>query len=190
MEIEIWKDIPGWEGFYQCSNLGRVKSLVRDVINKKYKTTERILSPGMCTYGYHQVGLQALGRRKHSGVHLLVASSFLNYKKEPGMVVDHINNNKLDNRPENLQVISIRLNTIKSLHTYGKYSSQYVGVTWDKQKLKWKSQMQHGGKHISIGLHNTQEEALEAYKKEIKKLLSEEEILKFENYSDICKPTT
>lgn len=57
---EIWKDIKGFEGYYQVSNLGRIKSLPREIYNGKgyYTSTEKILSGHMITNGYLQVELK------------------------------------------------------------------------------------------------------------------------------------
>jgi len=118
--MEIFKDIPGYEGIYQVSDLGRVKSLK---FNK-----EKILKPGVNNHGYYTVVL-CKGKRKTINVHQLVAMAFLNH--EPcgynGLIVDHKDNNPLNNRLSNLQLISQRENTSKDK----KGSSKYTGVSWN-----------------------------------------------------------
>lgn len=92
-EVEIWKDIPEYEGLYQVSNLGNVKSLFR---NK-----ERILKPGIIN-GYYQVNLRKINSNKWYRIHRLVASVFIpNHDNKPH--VDHINGIRNDNRSENLR---------------------------------------------------------------------------------------
>ena len=108
MEKEIWKDIPGYEGRYQASSLGRIKSLKRKVrgenpyTRKEFFRTvpERILRPGrFCKCGHVSVvlGHKTAGKP----VHQLVAFTFLGPRPE-GLDILHINGNPLDNRAENL----------------------------------------------------------------------------------------
>ena len=139
---EIWKDIPNYNGLYQVSNLGRVKSLPKKKYNHKgfYISKERILTLNNDgNYGYLTVVLYKNKIRKTFKVHKLVAMSFLNHNPcGYKLVVDHINDNPLDNRVENLQLITQRENTFK---TQGKYTSQYKGVSWCKLTEKWMSQI-------------------------------------------------
>lgn len=102
---EIWKDIEGWEGLYQVSNMGRVKSLPRwhDAINP-YMTREKILSPRVCGQDreYLSVALYRDSYRKQVKIHQLVAKAFIpnpNGYSE----VNHINEIKGDNRACNLE---------------------------------------------------------------------------------------
>lgn len=66
MSEEIWKDIKGYEGLYQVSNLGRIKSLERRCKARWYtrKVPEKIYSPALDTYGYPIVSLHKDGKRK------------------------------------------------------------------------------------------------------------------------------
>jgi len=94
--MEIWKDIKGYEGLYQVSNLGNVRSL-----NWRNTGETRNLYLKPHNKGYLQVEL-ANGKRKMFTVHKLVAIHFVpGY--EDGFVVNHINENKTDNRAENLE---------------------------------------------------------------------------------------
>lgn len=114
MEEEIWKDIPGWEGMYQASNLGRIKSLARPVWNHQgyaFKP-ETILKPAKNTYRktpylYARLSDAKTGRYHTLSVHVLVCKTFNGPKPEQidgDRNVDcmHLNGNSLDNRPENL----------------------------------------------------------------------------------------
>lgn len=97
---EIWKDIPGFEGFYQVSNLGRIKSL--DRIKKTQKGSRKykgfILKPSIGSHGYYVVNLCC----KSYCVHRLVISVFLtNHLKKTD--VNHKDFNKLNNNIENLE---------------------------------------------------------------------------------------
>ena len=101
---EIWKDIKGYEGLYQVSNLGRVKSLPK-VVEQFYgcrMTYERILKQSPDGKGYMMVWLYKNKNRKTMKVHRLVASTFIpNSLHKPQ--IDHINTIKSDNRACNLR---------------------------------------------------------------------------------------
>ncbi len=102
--MEVWKDIKGYEGRYQVSNNGRVKSLP---INEKYckRTDEIILKPFMCGSGYQEVILKINGQRKPKLIHRLVADAFIpnpTNKKE----VNHKDGNKFNNDYTNLEWVS------------------------------------------------------------------------------------
>ena len=103
MNEQIWVDIIGYEGDYQISNDGQVKSL------KNGK--EKILSPTYNKNGYLKVNLYNNGTRKTHRVHQLVAHAFVpGY--QPGMVVNHIDEDKSNNVWTNLEWVSPKDNTI------------------------------------------------------------------------------
>ena len=94
--MEIWKDIEGYEGLYQVSNKGRVKSL-------KYGK-ERILRPGIDRDGYYKIMLYNDSARKTFRLHRLVAEAFIpNLDNKPE--VNHKDENKKNNCVENLEWI-------------------------------------------------------------------------------------
>ena len=104
---EIWKDVLGYEGLYQVSNYGRVKSLERMV--KHYPSGEKVVSEILLkpynTIKYLQVGLCKDGVRKTYSVHRLVWMAF-NGEIPEGYEINHINEDKTDNRLENLSLMS------------------------------------------------------------------------------------
>lgn len=118
---EIWKDIEGFEGYYQVSNLGRVKSLDREIVfnngkSEKAKTMirGRILSITKQTQGYSQVGLCKNGTQKSYRLNRLVAKAFIpNPFGKPE--VNHIDGNKDNNRADNLEWVTSQENSIHAL---------------------------------------------------------------------------
>lgn len=112
---EVWKDVVGYEGKYQVSNYGNVKSLrMWSSVQKRYIQRERVLKPYASKSGYLQVGLKVENTRKLGLVHRLVAEAFIqnpDNKRE----VNHINGNKSDNRVENLEWNTSQENTV---HAY------------------------------------------------------------------------
>ena len=101
---EEWVDIEGYKGKYQVSNYGRVKSVERTVRdNRGYRiVAERIMKPRKSNRGYLQVGLYKDSKVKMCYVHRLVATAFCE-NPEGYKEVNHINEDKLDNKAENLE---------------------------------------------------------------------------------------
>lgn len=101
---EVWKPIKGFEGIYEVSNLGRVRSLTRKVWN--YTKPGRILKPYDNGHSYLNVGLSNGGKEeKHAYIHRLVAQAFIpNPDNLPQ--VNHKNFDKKDNRVENLEWVT------------------------------------------------------------------------------------
>lgn len=103
--IEEWKDVTGYEGYYEVSNLGRVRSLDRDTeIRQGVFITHkgRILKSKENKFGYPTVALSVKGAVKYKFVHRLVAGSFISPHLE-GFQVNHIDGNKRNNRFDNLE---------------------------------------------------------------------------------------
>lgn len=152
---EIYKDIPGYENMYQVSNFGNVKSL-------KFGK-ERLLKAAINSRGYYNVILSINNKRFTYLIHQLIAMSFLNH--EPNgfkIVVDHIDNNKLNNRLDNLQLITTRHNSSKDkINT----SSKYTGVSWHKRDNKWQTNIIINYKHIYLASFDDEKMASDMYQK-------------------------
>jgi hypothetical protein len=108
MENEIWKDIEGYEGFYQVSNCGNVKSLER-IVNSRYKSgrlvKEKILKGRKNRWGYVKIGLNKGSCSHYKTIHRLVAQAFIpNPENKPE--TNHKNGVKIDNRVENLEWVT------------------------------------------------------------------------------------
>ena len=104
MKNEEWRDVVGYEGRYQVSSMGRVKSLERKVPKEDGERTvkERILKPNVAYGGYLIVCLYAGGKRKMLKVHRLVCQAF-HENPDNKSDVNHINEDKTDNRACNLE---------------------------------------------------------------------------------------
>jgi len=163
--LEIWKDVKGYEGYYKISNQGNLKTCERLVKNKNgyRKIKEHLLKQNLSTNGYKIIAL--LGKTKMT--HQLVAESFLNhipngYEK----VVDHIDNNKVNNNSKNLQLITNRQNSIKEPR--GK--SKYPGVYFNKKHKKWVSRILIGKERIYLGAYDEEIKAYLAYKNKLESI--------------------
>jgi hypothetical protein len=171
---EIWKNIPNYEGLYQVSNFGNVKSLEKYVKGKVENRLqkENILSKrlvGNLGNQYYAVTLCNNKDRKQIKVSVLVAMAFLNHTPNGyvGFTVDHIDNNPLNNNVDNLQVITKRENSSKDR----KGISKYTGVTFNKKSNKWRSQIWINGKNKTLGSFDDELEAHRAYQKELQQHL-------------------
>lgn len=106
--IEEWKDIPNYEGIYQISNLGRVKSLNR-VNARGYELKEKILKLWISNNGYFRVALWKNSKIRNYLVHRLVYEAF-NGSIPEEYEVNHINEIKTDNRLSNLNLMTCKEN--------------------------------------------------------------------------------
>jgi len=158
MVKEVWRDIIHYEGKYQVSNYGDVKSFC---ISPMYGENNNgiMLKTELCR-GYLHVTLCVNGKRKNFPVHKLVAIAFLNNIPDGtnNVVVNHIDGDKLNNTLSNLELVSNRYN-VSDGYNRKKNSSNYTGVSWDNRCKKWRSQIQINKKKILLGLFDTEMEA-------------------------------
>ena len=156
---EVWKSIKGYEGFYEVSNLGRVKSFKG--------VNERILKTCISN-GYEKVNLSKDCKPKSFRIYILLAIAFLNHNPNGySIIVDHIDNNKLNNNLENLQLITSRENSSKDRKGF---TSKYTGVSWCKTGSKWRSSICINGVKKSLGSFINELEASNAYQTALKGL--------------------
>lgn len=139
---EVWKDIKGYEGIYQISNYGRVKSLERIIeyigknqytqFNMKLKVNEKLIKLSFDKDGYIQAGLATNGKVKTKRVHFLVAQAFIPNPNKY-LCINHKNEDKSDNRVQNLEWCSVAYNNAygsrsKAINQYdleGKFIQQW-----------------------------------------------------------------
>jgi len=156
---EIWLPIKGYEDRYEVSNMGRVKSIK----NGKNK----ILKPTIRTRDYLAVNLSNK-TAKTINVHTLVAIAFLNHTPNGHKnVIDHIDNDRSNNKADNLQIITARENLSKDKNNG---TSKYVGVCWDKGVDKWHAQISLDGRSVSLGRFKNELDASSAYEYALKQL--------------------
>lgn len=123
---EVWVDVPGFEGAYQVSNTGMVRSLDRKV-NGRFGSSAikkgKVLKASPNKEGYYSVSLSKKSKCTMFYIHRLLAVSFipnLEHKRE----VNHINGNKQDNRLENLEWVSSSENRKHAWDTGLKFATQ------------------------------------------------------------------
>lgn len=109
--MEVWKDIQGFEGIYQVSSLGRVRSLDRVIhkLNVEQRMRGRILSPTNNGTGYMKVNLSKDGKAKLCFVHRLVVEAFIPNSCKLSQI-NHIDENKSNNQVNNLEWCSSEYN--------------------------------------------------------------------------------
>lgn len=159
--IEEWKDIIGYEGLYQISNFGNVKSVRFD--------KEKLLLPQTNSKGYYFVVLCDKTKRKQMQIHQLVAIAFLNHipcKME--LVINHINFDKKDNNVSNLEIVTNRENSNRK---HLKSTSKYTGVSFEKDRNKWISQIKINGKRVLLGRFSNEIDANDAYQSKLKEII-------------------
>jgi hypothetical protein len=145
---EKWRDIEKYEKSYQVSNFGRVKS--------KKRSKHIIMKPKLNRDGYLYVNLTKDKKQKTIAIHKLVTNAFLGEMPD-GLCRDHIDRDKQNNNLSNLRYVTYSQNN-RNKDISGQ-STEYVGVTYHKNKRKWQSQITHKGKYIYLGLFKTAKEA-------------------------------
>tara|TARA_R110000787_G_scaffold71230_2_gene158511 strand:+ start:117 stop:653 length:537 start_codon:yes stop_codon:yes gene_type:complete len=156
--MEIFKDVKGYEGFYQVSNYGNVKSLAR-----KGRKKDILLKPSKDKNGYYYIVFCHNHISKTVKIHQLVAIAFLNHypNRYDGLIVDHIDNNPSNNTLSNIQLITSRENTSKDK----KGDNKYTGVYFDKRYNNFSSRIMIGKDKVHLGCFENDIDASNIYQK-------------------------
>lgn len=115
-EHEIWKDVIGYEGIYQVSNLGRVKRIGKYRNQVKEWDSNKILKPGKKNNGYMYCQLSKDNKTSPKMVHRLVAEAFIE-NPDNKKTVNHIDGNKANNTVENLEWNTYSENNLHRLYS-------------------------------------------------------------------------
>jgi len=139
---EVWKDIVDYEGLYQISNFGRIKSMKREVCNNyllsgKQKRNEMIRA-SFNKKGYRRISLCKNGKAKNFMVHRLVACAFV---ENPNNLtsINHKDENKSNNNAYNLEWCSVSYNInygSRNKKVTDKLSKAVIQITMDGNKVK------------------------------------------------------
>jgi len=169
MKKEIWKSIKEYEDMYEVSTFGNVRSLDRFIIDKRgvKRFCKGILLTQNTDGYYNHVALAKDGRSVTCRTHILVYDTFIG-KKRSGMHIDHIDENKLNNNVDNLQLLDVRANASKSKTPKSGLTGAY------KDGRKWFSSIYVNGKHIYLGSFNCPTAAHMAYLKKLKNIKDEQ----------------
>jgi len=141
--MEVWKDIPGWEGLYQASSRGRIRSVDRSVLRAcrwggvKLRTYKGMLLKSLTNPdGYQYVGLSR-GKSQCRFVHVLVAAAFIG-PKPAGCVVSHRDGNPANNCIKNLRYATFSQNYLDSVqHGTAPLGIRNHNAKLDEDSVKW-----------------------------------------------------
>lgn len=170
IEGEIWVDVPNYEGLYQISNFGNVKSLgryvrVSDKLGGCRKKKESLLKFEVCKNGYLRVNLNTDGGRKHFLVHRLVAEAFIpNPQNMPQ--INHKDEDKTNNSVDNLEWCDAKYNnnygertkrasiakfkTVKQYDMQGNFIREFGSLkeAWDSIGMRFSQKSCREGKSV------------------------------------------
>lgn len=167
--MENWKDINGYEGYYQVSNFGKVMSMghkfkCKDGKVKAHKS--KVLKPCIGSKGYLHINLCKEGTRKSVTVHSLVANAFVENKfnlKE----IDHRNGIKTDNQATNLKWTTRQGNLLSQNWMHKRREGKVRGVHHNLKSNRFISNIYLNGKTIYLGSFSDKEAASTAYQNKL-----------------------
>lgn len=102
-------------------------------------------------------------KRQPKKLHRFVAERILGRTLTADDIIDHVDNDPLNNRRSNLRLASVSQNTMNQKRSV-RNTSGYKGVTWNKRCGKWQASIKRDGKNYHLGLYSDPKEAHEAYK--------------------------
>jgi hypothetical protein len=149
--MEVWKDVKDYEGIYQISNLGNLKSLKRKGTGT-FTNKEYLLKKGITTKGYYSYGLSKNGKVKTHTLHRLVANHFIeNINNEK--CVNHKDGNPKNNDISNLEWCSYSENSLHGYRSNGRKNSRRKLT--EKEVLEIKTRLDNW--YIGIGVQLAKE---------------------------------
>ena len=168
---KLIKPIPGYENLYCATDDGQILSIERFQRHSSGKGLQKNKKKFLKQYnrngGYNTVALSKDGKAKTFFVHKLIAIAFLG--ESPGMVVDHINRIKTDNRIENLRYCTQRDNCKNtSVRSATGYTGVYINPP--NYRKRFITRIKIKGKNKYLGCYETAEEANIIYQQALKEL--------------------
>ena len=172
MNTKEMTPIKGFEGVYEIDKIGAINSVDRFI---KTSTGTRFfkgksLALSISSNGYKSVSLYVSGKRSSYLVHQLMAITFLNHTPcGYDKIIDHKDNNRLNNKLDNIQITTMRVNSNKDKTGY---TSRFDGVSFDKacKTNKWAACIYYKGRNKRLGHFKTEELASEAYQIALKQI--------------------
>ena len=169
--IEDIQPIKDFEDLYEISNYGYIISLAKTWIagNGVNLVKPTTIMKTSLSKGYERTILCKNKQQKQVFVHQLVWDHFGDKLRDNKLFqIDHKDENKLNNRIDNLQLITQRQNIAKSYKNKSK--SSFTGVTQDNRTKRWRSRMWVNGKNIHLGMFDKETDASNAYQNKLKEL--------------------
>jgi hypothetical protein len=163
-KLEEFRAIKDYEGYYEVSDLGRVRSLERYAPHALYglmRVEAKIRKQMPSGNGYLKLKLSSSGPQKSFAVHVLVAVAFLDH--EPcghNLVINHKNFDGTVNVKSNLEIVSQRKNAD---HKHVPHSSGFTGVNYKTDRKRWRAGIYIDGKRKHLGYFRDEIEASKAY---------------------------
>lgn len=155
---EKWKPVKNYEGFYEVSDCGNIRSL------KRATTSGKILKPAKDNYGYLRVTLSMNGVSKTHQIHRVVAEAFVSGYSESKNQVNHKNEIKDDNRASNLEWCTAKYNTnYKNLPMRRKHHNSKPVVAIKGNKVMTFASQAEAGRALMVSPHNIGECVREKY---------------------------
>lgn len=171
---EEWWDIPGYEGSYQASTHGRIRSVNRRVVRRDSKVkhfTSRILTPRVGRNKTLYVVLSVQGLCLNHPVHRLIASTFLG-PRPSASDIDHIDGDQANNAPNNLRYCS-RSQNMQNQKPRTCGTSRFKGVNWDRSRHLWLARICNNGHQQNLGRFKSERQAAAAYNKAAKEIFGD-----------------
>ena len=161
-----WVDVPYYEGSYQITKNGYIRSLSR-VCTKKDGTLMKVVgrkrTPHINTHGYLALSLYHNGVRKHEAIHRLLVMTFIYGGEIPtGVIVDHIDQIKTNNKLSNLRTTDLRVNRMNS-DTLANNTSKCAGVFKQSGRKIWSVRISINNKSIFLGSKEKEVDASRLY---------------------------